>query len=272
MLLTLDIGNTNVTAGVFDGDTLAASWRLATDAHRLTDEYALQLRDLLPMKGVRVEDVREVAICSVVPQLTSVFDEVARVLFGAEALVVGTGTRTGVRILYDNPRDVGADRIVDAAAAYHLYGGPAIVVDFGTATVFDAISADGAYLGGSIVAGLNIAAEALYQQTSQLRRIEMVAPPTAIGKNTVHAMQSGFVFGYAGLVDTIVGRFKGEMEAPNATVVATGGLAQVIADEASAIDVVNQELTLHGLRHIFALNAETFESLGTVAAEPGGGA
>lgn len=266
MLLTLDIGNTNVTAGVFDGDTLAASWRLATDAHRLTDEYALQLRDLLPMKGVRVEDVREVAICSVVPQLTSVFDEVARVLFGAEALVVGTGTRTGVRILYDNPRDVGADRIVDAAAAYHLYGGPAIVVDFGTATVFDAISADGSYLGGSIVAGLNIAAEALYQQTSQLRRIEMVAPPTAIGKNTVHAMQSGFVFGYAGLVDVIVGRFKGEMEAPNATVVATGGLAQVIADEASAIDVVNQELTLHGLRHIFALNAEP----ASVAAEQGG--
>ncbi len=269
MLLTLDIGNTNVTAGVFDGDSLVASWRLATDAHRLTDEYALQLRDLLPMKGVRVEEVRDVALCSVVPQLTSVFGEVAHVLFGVEALVVGTGTRTGVQIVYDSPRDVGADRIVDAAAAYHLYGGPAIVVDFGTATVFDAISADGAYLGGSIVAGLHIAAEALYQQTSQLRRIEMVPPPAAIGKNTVHAMQSGFVFGYAGLVDAIVGRFKGEMEAPQATVVATGGLAQVMAEQASVIDVVNPELTLQGLRHIFALNAEPPPPPGAVGAPRG---
>ena len=279
MLLALDIGNTNVTAGVFDGETLVAGWRLATDAHRLTDEYALQLRDLLPMKGVRVDDVRDVAICSVVPQLTGVFTEVAQVLFGAEALVVGTGTRTGVRILYDSPRDVGTDRIVDAAAAYHLYGGPAIVVDFGTATVFDAISADGSYMGGSIVAGLQVAAEALYQQTSQLRRIEMVAPPTAIGKNTVHAMQSGFVFGYAGLVDTIVGRFKDEMEAPRATVVATGGLAQIMAEQASVIDVVNPELTLHGLRHIFGLNTETPApqgavggSRGAVSAERGDGA
>ena len=265
MLLTLDIGNTNVTAGVFDGESLAASWRLATDAHRLTDEYALQLRDLLPMKGVRVEDIRDVALCSVVPQLTGVFGEVSQVLFGVEPLVVGTGTRTGVRILYDSPRDVGADRIVDAAAAYHLYGGPAIVVDFGTATVFDAISSDGAYLGGAIVAGLDVAAEALYQQTSQLRRIEMAAPPTAIGKNTVHAMQSGFVLGYAGLVDAIVGRFKGEMEAPEATVIATGGLADLMAGEASVIDVVNPELTLQGLQHIFALNAEP----SAVASRPG---
>ena len=256
MLLALDIGNTNVTAGVFDGDRLVASWRLATDAHRLTDEYALQLRELLPMKGVSVDDIRDVAMCSVVPQLTGVFAEAARVLFGTSPLIVGAGTRTGVRILYDSPRDVGADRIVDAAAAYHLYGGPAIVVDFGTATVFDAISEDGAYLGGSIVAGLQIALEALYQQTSQLRQIEMAAPPSAIGKNTVHSMQSGFVFGYAGLVETMVGRFKGEMEAPGATVVATGGLADLMASEVSVIDVVNQELTLQGLRHIFTLNAQ----------------
>ena len=254
MLIALDIGNTNVTAGVFDGDRLVASWRLSTDAHRLADEYALQLQSLLPMKGVATAQVTEVAMCSVVPPLTGVFQDTVRALFNVEPLVVEAGTKTGVRIQYDNPRDVGADRVVDAAAAYHLYGGPAIVVDFGTATVFDAISSDGSYVGGAISPGLNVSAESLFLSTSQLRRVELTAPATAIGKNTIHALQSGLVFGYVGLVEAMVRRFKDELGAPGATVVATGGLARLISSETSCLDVVDQELTLRGLHYIFGLN------------------
>ena len=266
MLLALDIGNTNITAGVFDAERLVASWRLSTDAHRLPDEYALQIKSLLPMKGVSVEGINGVAICSVVPPLTGVFQEATRSLFGCEPMVVGTGTRTGVRIQYDNPRDVGADRVVDAAAAFHLYGGPCIVVDLGTATVFDAITADGAYLGGALAPGLGVAAESLFVSTSQLRRVELATPASAIGKNTVHAMQSGLIFGYAGLIEAMVRRFKDEMAAPSATVVATGGLASVIAGETEAFDVVNEELTLLGLQLIHSMNV--FPS--SVAPQAGG--
>jgi type III pantothenate kinase len=254
MLLALDIGNTNITAGVFNDSTLLASWRLATDAQRQPDEYALQFKSLLPMKGVDVEQITAVALCSVVPPLTGVFQEVAQALFGRPPLVVGIGTKTGVRIDYDNPRDVGADRVADAAAAFHLYGGPCIVVDLGTATVFDAISADGTYLGGSITLGLSVAAESLFLSTSQLRRVELTAPATAIGKNTIHAMQSGLVLGYAGLIEAMVARFKLEMDAPNATVVATGGLADVLAAETGIFDEVNEELTLQGLQLIHTMN------------------
>ena len=254
MLLTLDIGNTNITAGVFDREQLVASWRLATDDQRQVDEYALQLHDLLPMKGVDVALIDAAAMCSVVPTLTGVFQEAVCSLFGVEPQVVGAGTRTGVQVLYDSPRDVGADRIADAAAAYHLYGGPAIVVDFGTATVFDAISATGDYLGGAIALGISLSAESLTQNTSMLRRVELAAPQTAIGKNTVHAMQSGRVLGHVGLVEAMVGHFKREMEAPEATVVATGGLASLMVDQTEVINVANEELTLVGLRVIHQLN------------------
>jgi type III pantothenate kinase len=161
MLLALDIGNTNVTIGVFDGERIGATWRLATDVHRQADEYALQLKNILPMKGVAVDAIDGIVLCSVVPPLTVVFEDACSFLFDIQPLVVGTGTRTGVRVRYDNPRDVGADRVADAAAAYHLYGGPCIVVDFGTATVLDAISADGEYLGGAIAPGLRVSAESL---------------------------------------------------------------------------------------------------------------
>lgn len=257
MLLALDIGNTNVTVGAFDSERIVATWRLATEAHRQADEYALQLKEMLPMKGVAVEAIDGIALCSVVPQLTGVFQEACTFLFGVEPLTVGVGTRTGVRIRYDNPRDVGADRVADAAAAYHLYGGPCIVVDLGTATVFDAISAEGEYLGGAIALGLGVAAEALYSATSQLRRVELTAPSTAIGKNTVHSIQSGLIFGYVGLIGEMVRRYKIEMDAPNATVIATGGLAQVIAGQTDLFDSVNEELTLHGLRLIHSLNVES---------------
>ena len=249
MLLALDIGNTNITLGVFDGERLAATWRLSTDHAKMPDEYSVTLTQLLHLRGMMVSDVDAVALCSVVPPLTPTFVELCRGFFGVEPLVVGAGTRTGVRILYDNPRDVGADRIVDAAAAMKLYGGPVIVVDMGTATVFDAVTADGDYLGGAIVTGMTIAHDALFSNTSQLRRVELVSPETAIGRNTIHAIQSGIVLGYADLVRGMVARFDRELGG-GAKVVATGGMAHIIEKEAGVFDDVNPDLTLTGLRLI----------------------
>lgn len=255
MLLAIDVGNTNVTMGVFREEELVATWRLATDTHKLPDEYGLLIRSLLPIKGVAPQDVHSIAICSVVPPLTQVFEELSSTYFGFPPLVVGTGTRTGVRILYENPRDVGADRVVDAAAAYSLYGGPVIVVDFGTATVFDAISRDGDYLGGAIASGIALTAEALYERTSQLRRVELIPPKTAIGRNTAAAIQSGILFGHVGMVEAMVRRFKAEI-GDDTKVVATGGMASLIQKETSIFDAVNMDLTLIGLRLIYQLNAD----------------
>ena len=263
MLLCIDIGNTAVTLGVFDGERLSTTLRVATDTRRLADEYGVLLTNLLRLKGIEPDEVAAACICSVVPPLTQVFEELGAAYFGCPPLVVGTGTRTGVRILYENPRDVGADRVADAAAAYWLYGGPVIVVDFGTATVFDAISGDGDYLGGAIASGINLTAEALYQRTSQLRRVELVAPKTAIGRNTATAIQSGILFGHVGMVEAMVGRFKREM-GEDTQVVATGGMASLVHRETTIFDHVNPELTLIGLRIIHKLNADS--------ARPQGGA
>ncbi len=253
MLLALDIGNTNITLGAFQGEKLCATWRLFTDLHRQPDEYAALIRNLLPLKGVQIEDIEDIIACSVVPPLTTVFEEVARSSFHVVPMVVGMGTKTGVRILYDSPRDVGADRVVDAAAAYRMYGGPLVVVDFGTATVFDAITVDGDYLGGAIVPGVTIAAEALYMGTSQLRRVEFQAPSSAIGKNTVAAIQSGLVFGHVAIVEGMVKRFRAEL-GEDAKAIATGGLAELIAKETGVFYAVNQDLTLIGLRLIHEMN------------------
>jgi type III pantothenate kinase len=249
MLLAIDIGNTNITLGVFDNERLAATWRLSTDRSKMPDEYSIMLTQLLQLQGLTAGDISDVALCSVVPPLTPVFVELCRRFFNAEPLVVAAGTRTGIRILYDNPRDVGADRIVDAAAAMKLYGGPVIVVDIGTATVFDAVTADGDYLGGAIAPGMAIAADALFSSTSQLRRVELVSPETPIGRNTVHAIQSGIVLGYADLVRGMVARFDRELGG-GSKVVATGGLAHIIEKEARVFDDVNPDLTLTGLRLI----------------------
>ncbi len=258
MLLTIDIGNTNVTLGVFDGERLVATARVATEPGRMADEYGLTLSQILPAKGVAVEQMDAVAMCSVVPTLTPTFSQLCADHFGVEPLVVGAGVRTGVRVLYDNPRDVGSDRIADAVAAFHLHGGPVIVVDFGTATVFDAISAEGDYVGGSIAPGIMVAADSLFHSTSQLRRVELVRLDNAIGKNTVHSLQSGLVLGYAELVKGMVRRFKEELrgEAPGnkARVVATGGLAELIQAETGVFDEVDPDLTLTGLRIIHELN------------------
>ena len=253
MLLAIDIGNTNVTMGVFREEELLATWRLATDTRKMPDEYALLIQSLLPLKGVAPQDIHRIALCSGVPPLTQVFEEMCNTYFGVDPLVVGAGIRTGVRILYDNPRDVGADRVADAVAAFTLYGGPVIVVDFGTATVFDAVSRDGDYLGGAIASGMNLTAEALFERTSQLRRVELIPPKSAIGRNTAASIQSGIVFGHVGMVEAMVRRFKAEL-GEDTKVVATGGLAPLIDKETSIFDAVNLDITLIGLRLIYEIN------------------
>ena len=253
MLLAFDIGNTNITLGLFQGESILATWRMSTDAAKMPDEYGVLLHQLLALKGLTASQIDAVAICSVVPPLTPVFLELCKSYFEVEPLVVGTGTKTGIRILYDNPRDVGADRIVDAAAAMKVYGGPVIIVDIGTATVFDAVTKDGNYLGSAIAPGMAIAADALFHSTSQLRRIELVSPETAIGKNTVHAMQSGLVLGYSELVKGMVARFHRELGG-GAKVVATGGLAHILEKESGVFDAVDPDLTLTGLRLIHEMN------------------
>lgn len=253
MLLALDIGNTNIALGVFRGQELEATWRIATETGRMPDEYGLMLSQLLPLQGISPSEVRAIAMCSAVPPLTPTFVELCQNYFSISPLVVGAGSKTGIRILYDSPRDVGADRIVDATAALKLYGGPAIIVDIGTATVFDAVSKDGDYLGGAIAPGMAIAADALFHSTAQLRRVELVRPPDAIGKNTIHAMQSGLVLGYADLVKGMVARFDAELGG-GAKVIATGGLASVIEKEINIFDAVDPDLTLTGLRIVYEMN------------------
>lgn len=253
--MTLDIGNTNITAGVFRDQDLVATWRMATDNARMPDEYGLMLTQLLGLKGLKGGDVTAVAMCSVVPPLTPAFVGVARTYFDIDPLVVGAGTKTGIKILYDSPRDVGADRIVDAAAALKFYGGPVVVVDIGTAIVFDAVTEKGEYVGGAIAPGMSIAADALFHNTAQLRRVDLTPPPTAIGRNTVHAIQSGLVLGYADLVSGMVSRFDAELGG-GSKVVATGGLAPVIAGVSVIFDAVDPDLTLNGLRYIHEMNTD----------------
>ena len=250
MLAALDIGNTNITIGVFEGEELCATWRLATDLERLSDEYAVTLLGLLQNAGIPVASIDEAVMASVVPDLVPVFERLLSHYFKVEPVVVGTGTRTGVRVLYDNPRDVGADRIVDVVAAMHLYGPPPlIIVDLGTATVFDAVSAEGDYLGGALAPGIGIASEALFERAAKLYRVELERPKSAIGKNTVAAIQSGTLFGYVGLIEGMVARFKKELGGP-ARVIATGGWAERLAKETRIFDAVDQNLTLTGLRLI----------------------
>lgn len=253
MLLTIDIGNTNLTLGLYVKETLGPRWRLATVHDRMPDEYGLQFLGLLSHAGHSPKDLTGICLASVVPPLTGKVVEACQRYLGQEPLVVDTGVKTGVRIRYEDPRAVGADRVVDAAAVQRLYGGPACVVDFGTATTFDAISAQGDYLGGAISPGIGIAAEALFLRTAKLPRVDLQRPPAAIGRNTVHAMQSGLLFGYVALVEGMVARFRAEL-GPNTKVIATGGLAEVIANETEVIDIIAPWLTLDGLHIIWHLN------------------
>ncbi len=252
-LLTIDIGNTNITLGVYHDQTLGARWRIATAAERTADEYGLQLLGLFQHSRLDPASLSGIALASVEPPLTSPWVEACQQYLRQVPLVVDAGVKTGVRVRYDDPRQVGADRIVDAAAVQKLYGGPACVVDFGTATTFDAISAQGDYLGGAIAPGIGIAAEALYRRTAKLPRVEITRPPTVIGRNTPHAMQSGLLFGYVGLVEGMVARFRAEL-GPDMKVIATGGLASIIAAETDVIQIIDPWLTLAGLKLIWEMN------------------
>lgn len=253
MLLAIDIGNTNTNIGVFNRDKLKATWRIATGVHRMADEYASLLLHLFEHEGVAVNQITDAILCSVVPPLAGVFEEMCRHYLKVVPLLVEAGVKTGVQIAMDNPREVGADRIVNAVAAHHLYGGPVIVIDLGTATTFDAVSKEGDYLGGAIAPGIAIATEALFARTAVLPRVELTHPKRAIGRNTVDAMQSGIVFGYAGLIEGIVIRIQQEL-AGKARVVATGGYADLLARETPVIEEVNSDLTLTGLRLIYEMN------------------
>ena len=252
MLLAVDIGNTGIKLGVFDEEELRSTWHISTGIHRTVDEYAVLLLNLIG-HSMTSADISDVAICSVVPTLVATFEELCQRYLHLSPLVVGAGIKTGVRIRMDNPREVGADRIVNAAAAHHLYGGPVIITDLGTATTFDVVSKDGDYMGGAVAPGIGIAAEALFMRAAKLPRVELTRPKLAIGSNTVAAMQSGIVFGYVALVEGMIARIQKELGEP-AKVVATGGFADAIAKETAVINVVNPDLTLVGLRLIYLMN------------------
>jgi type III pantothenate kinase len=259
MLLTIDVGNTHTVLGLFDKDEIVEHWRVKTDAHRTADEIAVLFQALLAQfpGGPIGADVDGVALCSTVPSVLHEMREMFRRYYGdVPAVIVEPGVKTGVPILMDNPKEVGSDRIVNALAATHLYGGPCIVVDFGTATTFDAVSARGEYLGGAIAPGIEISVDALGARGAQLRKVELIKPRSVIGKSTVEAMQSGILYGFAGQVDGVVERMAAELsDDPDAvTVVATGGLALVVLEESSAIDVHEPWLTLHGLRIVYDRN------------------
>ena len=259
MLLAIDIGNTNINIGLFDllkskdRHVPIVTWKVATAPSRMVDEYGILLVDLLENKKLSVDIISNVIISSVVPPLTNVFFEVSEKYLSMKPLIVGSGIKTGVKIVYDSPRDVGADRIADAAAIIKLYSNPAIVVDFGTATVFDAISEDGQYIGGAIVPGISVSADALYHGTSQLRRVDLNTPKTAVGKNTIHALQSGLIFGHIAMVEGMIKRLKTELPG-DPIVVATGGFSELVNKNTQIFDYVDLNLTLSGLYCIFELN------------------
>jgi type III pantothenate kinase len=253
MLLTLDVGNTNVTLGMFEGEELRATWRFATDVERLPDEYGVLVLSLLHHEGLTPTDVTEAVMACVVPDLEPVFEQLCRRYFNTSPLHVSAGVRTGLRILYDAPREVGADRVADAVAAIQQFGTPLIVVDLGTATVFDAVDRNGDYLGGAIAPGLGIASEALFQRAAKLYRVELDRPKSAIGRNTITAIQSGILFGFVGLIEGIVARMKDELGG-DTKVIGTGGYAEIIGRETNVIDHINPNLTLDGLRLIHELN------------------
>lgn len=256
MILVIDIGNTNTVIGVFVGETLSAHYRIMTRPERTVDEYGVLLLSLLRESGIAPDTIEGIAIASVVPPLTPVFADVARARFHREPLLIEPGVKTGMPILYENPHEVGADRIVNGVAAFARFGGPAIVIDFGTATTFDVITAKGEYLGGVIAPGLGISAEALFARAARLPRVDTKRPSRVIGRTTVTSMQSGLFYGYAGLVEGIVRRIRTELGEPS-RVIATGGLAQTFASEMPFVDAFEPELTLHGLRLIFAKNLES---------------
>ncbi len=253
MLLVLDVGNTNTVIGVYDGSELRHHWRIQTHRERTADEHGITLRQLFDAAGASIDQIDHAILSCVVPPVTHHFEQMISRYVGVETLLVGPGIRTGMRILYENPREVGADRVVNAVAAYERHNAGLLVVDFGTATTFDAVNPQGEYLGGVIAPGMAISADALFRRAAMLPRVEITTPDHVVGRNTVASMQSGLVFGYAGLVTELVRRMKAELRFPT-RVYATGGLADLIAGETEVIDEVDQNLTLEGLRILWGRN------------------
>ena len=253
MLLAVDVGNTSISYGVFDDEKLVLHMRTESARSRTADEYAVIVRQMMQLRGISPDEVQHAIVASVVPPLNDTICDFIEVAFACAPVVVGPGTKTGMRVLYDNPHDVGADRVVNAVAAFGWAGGGVIVVDFGTATTFDCVSPKGEYLGGVIAPGIEISAEALISRASRLHRVEIARPERVVGRNPQGSMQSGIVYGYAGLVDGLCRRLKEELEFP-VRVLATGGLARLIAPEAESIEEVDDHLTLTGLRLIHERN------------------
>jgi type III pantothenate kinase len=256
MILVMDVGNTNIVLGVFEGNKLINSWRMSTDKEKTSDEFGMFMVSLINNEKLDVENTEAVIIASVVPPIMYSLEHAVRKYFKKEPIIIGPGIKTGINIKIENPREVGADRIVNAVAGFDKYGGPLIIVDFGTATTFCAISSKGDYLGGAICPGIKISAEALFQKAAKLPRIELIKPEGIIGRNTVISMQAGIFYGYVGQVDYIVERMKKEMNEENIKVVATGGLARLISSESKTINEINGLLTLEGLRLIYERNKQ----------------
>lgn len=259
MVFVLDVGNSHIKCGLFDGEKLLNSWRLKTDLDRTADEYGIQVVAFFNHGSHKTQDVEGIIISSVIPSINYTLQHMCSTYFGKKAMFVNPGIKTGLNIKYDNPKDLGADRIVSAIAAYTLYGGPCIVVDFGTATTFGVISEKGDFLGGAICPGIKISAEALTESAAKLPRVELVKPDSVIGTGTIQGMQAGIIYGYVGQVDYIIRRMKKETGgSPN--VIATGGLASLIAQETQEIDEVNSLLTLIGLEIVYRRNARTVKA------------
>ncbi len=255
MILTLDIGNTNIKSAVFDGETMVKYWRLRTDITTTSDELGIHMLALLQNGGIKPESIEGIIMSSVVPSVNFTVDHMCRDYLGYTPVLIGPGVKTGINIRYENPRELGGDRIANAVACYALYGGPSIFIDFGTATTFGVLGEKGDFLGGAICPGIKISTEALVSGAAKLPHVELVRPETVIGRNTVTNMQSGIYYGYIGLVENIVRKMKEEIGRPDAKVVATGGLSRLLAPDTKAIDIFDGLLTLKGLRLIYEKNS-----------------
>lgn len=257
MILTMDVGNTNIKTALFEGEEMLNYWRMATNRGTTSDELGMVLADLFAYNGRSMQDVHGIVISSVVPSINFTIDHMCRSYFGIEPMMVGPGVKTGINIKYENPRELGSDRIANAVAAYHLYGGPCIFIDFGTATSFGVVSGKGEFLGGAICPGIKLSADSLVDHTAKLPRFELQKPDDVIGRNTITNLQSGIVFGHVGMVTYLIRKMKEEIGCPGARVIATGGLALLVSDEAD-IDVLDGLLTLKGLRILYEKNAALF--------------
>lgn len=256
MLMVFDVGNTNMVFGTYQGENLTSSFRIGTDKMKTSDEYGVIIKELLSTEDIGLKDIKAVIISTVVPEVMHSLENFSMKFCKCKPMIVGAGIKTGVNIKVENPQQVGADRIVNAVAAMAKYKAPLIIIDFGTATTFCAVDKEGNYLGGAITPGVKVGADALFQRASKLHKVELITPKHAIGKNTTLAMQSGIIFGYAGLVERMVNMIKGELGVDDVKVIATGGLAGLICQETNVVDAIEKNLTLEGLRIIYNRNVE----------------